>query len=101
MSLSISTTPRRFRRGHTYNPGAYGSSTIYNGGANADIPCGDLDARDVIRIMQTNAITGSAGPLIEVVASRIHGNNGQFSVSTPDGSTVGADTNFDWFITKW
>lgn len=101
MALNISTVPKSFRAGHTGQPGAYGSAFIYNGGATANVLCGDLDAKDVIRVVQTAAVSGSVGPLIEVTSARIHGNNGQFSVSTPDGSTVGADTAFDWWITKF
>jgi hypothetical protein len=99
--LSISTVPKSFRGGHIGQPGAYGSAIVYNGGANAIVNCGDLEGADIVRIYPTSAVSGTVGMLIEQKSVRVPGINGNFSVSTPDGSTVGADTPFDWMVTKF
>lgn len=102
MALTISTVPKKFKEGHNVQPGAYGSSTIFNGGTYAYIKVGDLEQADVVRIAQTNTVSGqTGGDMVEDILQRIPGINGQITVQMSDGQAVGADTNFDWIVTKF
>jgi hypothetical protein len=101
MPLNIFDTPRTFVQGHNTQPTTFGSDVIYVPNAFAYVACGDLEEKDVIRVMQTAPATDAVGLPIELVAQRVPGKNGQFTVSTPDGSAVTQDTPFDWVVVKY
>lgn len=101
MSLSIPLVPKTFTEGHQVQPSSYGSSTIFNGGQYAYVTVGDLENQDVVRLMQTATVASQPAQLIENVSQRIPGIHGQITVQLASGVAVGADTKFDWMVTKF
>jgi hypothetical protein len=100
--MNITDMTKTFREGMHENPSTYGTQTIFSGGAFAVVTnCGEMDNDTVIKIFCTTQVTNAVGPLIEDFALRTLGNNGTFTVMTPDGSTVPADTQFTWMKVRF
>lgn len=101
MALQFTDMTKTFREGMHQDPSTYGTAYIYNGGDYAIVPCGEMDNDYVIKIFQANAVSSAVGLLIEDFAQRVLGENGSFTVTTPDLSKVPADTEFTWMKVRF
>lgn len=93
-----------YGKGMNVDPGSYGTGTILSGSPNVTITCGELNDSSIVKVAQTEFTTSPIGPIIEAKYSsggtyqRVDGLEGQFIVSTCDGSNATTNITFQWFV---
>ena len=78
-----------------------GTAYLPSGEISFAVNCGWLTKQSVVRVGVSATQALSVIKLIEVIASRTPGTNGQFVVKLQDGSAALADLYFNWSVMNY